>query len=80
MRHLFVSRALLCLALVVACSGGGATPSPTALSLGSNYSDEVPKAALQQVIDGFNGVFPGGDYEGQKNIFAGFNEQTCPLN
>jgi len=54
MRHLFVSRALLCLALVVACSGGAATPSPTALSLGSNYSDEVPKAALQQVIDGFS--------------------------
>jgi len=25
-------------------------------------------------------VFPGGDYEGQKNIFAGFNEQGCPLN
>jgi len=36
--------------------------------------------SVQQVINGFNGVFPGGDYEGQKNIFAGFNEQTCPLN
>jgi hypothetical protein len=33
-----------------------------------------------QVIAGFNGVFPGGDYEGQKNIFEGFNQQGCPLN
>ena len=32
-----------------------------------------------QVIAAFNAVFPGGDYEGQKNIFAGFNEQGCPL-
>jgi hypothetical protein len=32
------------------------------------------------VINAFNAVFPGGDYEGQKNIFAGFNEQGCPLN
>ena len=53
-QQLFVSRALFCVALVVACSGGGATPSPTGLSLGSNYSDEVPKAALQQVINGFS--------------------------
>jgi len=34
----------------------------------------------QDVIDAFNAVFPGGDYEGQKNIFEGFNEQGCPLN
>jgi hypothetical protein len=33
-----------------------------------------------EVINAFNAVFPGGDYEGQKNIFAGFNEQGCPLN
>lgn len=46
-----------------------------AASSGVNYN-----LSVQQVIDGFNGVFPGGDYEGQKNIFAGFNEQTCPLN
>jgi hypothetical protein len=32
------------------------------------------------VIDAFNAVFPGGDYEGQKNIFAGLNEQGCPVN
>ena len=33
-----------------------------------------------QVIAAFNGVFPGGDYEGQKNIFQGLNEEGCPLN
>jgi hypothetical protein len=27
-----------------------------------------------------NAVFPGGDYEGLKNKFAGFSEQTWPLN
>ncbi len=36
--------------------------------------------SAQQVINGFNAVFPEGDYEGQKNIFASFNEQGCPLN
>ena len=34
----------------------------------------------QTVIDLFNGVFPGGDYEGLKNIFAAFNNRDCPLN
>ena len=34
----------------------------------------------QGVIDAFNAVYPGGDYEGQKNIFAGYNELGCPLN
>lgn len=46
-----------------------------AASSGVNYN-----LTVQGVIDGFNNVFPGGDYEGQKNIFAGFNEQGCPLN
>jgi len=32
------------------------------------------------VINAFNGVFPGGDYEGQKNIFAALNERGCPVN
>ena len=32
------------------------------------------------VIGTFNGVYPGGNYEGVKNIFAGFNELGCPLN
>jgi hypothetical protein len=33
-----------------------------------------------QVIAAFNAVFPGGNYEGQKNIFAALNERNCPLN
>jgi len=36
--------------------------------------------SAQDVIDAFNAVYPGGDYEGQKNIFAAQNELTCPLN
>jgi hypothetical protein len=31
------------------------------------------------VIGLFNNVFPGGDYEGLKNIFEGFNQLSCPL-
>ena len=31
------------------------------------------------IVDEFNSVFPGGDYEGLKNIYAGFNELGCPL-
>ena len=34
----------------------------------------------QQVINGFKAAVNGGDVEGQKNIFANFNEQGCPLN
>lgn len=33
----------------------------------------------QQVIDQFNAVFPGGNYNGLKNTLAQFNEQGCPL-
>ena len=32
-----------------------------------------------QVIAQFNAVFPGGDYEGQKNLFQARNERDCPL-
>ena len=32
------------------------------------------------VIDAFNDAYASGDYETQKNIFAGYNEQGCPLN
>jgi hypothetical protein len=37
---------------------------------------------VQQVIDQFNAVYPGtkADYESLKDVFAGYNEQTCPLN
>jgi hypothetical protein len=33
-----------------------------------------------QVIAAFTAAYASGDYETQKNIFAGFNEQGCPLN
>ena len=39
-------------------SVAGAAPSGT-LTLGSNYSDAVPKAALQAVVDGFQAANPG---------------------
>lgn len=32
------------------------------------------------IIDSFNAVYPGGDYEGLKDIYADFNEQGCPIN
>lgn len=32
------------------------------------------------VVNAFNAVFPGGDYDGLKDIFEGYNEQGCPLN
>jgi hypothetical protein len=32
------------------------------------------------IVDEFNSVFPGGNYEGLKDIYAGFNELGCPLN
>lgn len=32
------------------------------------------------VISAFNAAFASGNYETQKDIFAGFNEQGCPLN
>jgi hypothetical protein len=32
-----------------------------------------------EVIDAFNDVFPGGDYETLKNELADLNEQGCPL-
>lgn len=34
----------------------------------------------QGVIDAFNAVFPGGDYNGLGNIFATNNELGCPIN
>jgi len=40
---------------VAACGsgGGGGTGTGQTVGLGSNYSDEVPKAAMQAVVDGF---------------------------
>ena len=36
--------------------------------------------SVDDVIGGFNDVYPGDDYETLKDIFEGFNEQGCPLN
>jgi len=36
--------------------------------------------SVQEVIDAFNAVFPGGDYETLKDQLEGFNELGCPLN
>jgi hypothetical protein len=33
-----------------------------------------------EVISAFNAAFASGNYEAQKNIFASYNEQGCPLN
>lgn len=54
----------------------------TVAALLSTSSPDVDYAYTdpQTVIDLFNGVFPGGDYEGLKNIFAAFNNRDCPLN
>jgi multiple sugar transport system substrate-binding protein len=51
-RQLIVLPALV-LALLSACAGGVASPSAQPLTLGSNYSDDVPRSALQTVVDRF---------------------------
>ena len=51
-----------------------------ALLNGVNGSGVDYDLSSSQVIAAFNGVFPGGNYEGQKNTFEGFNQQGCPLN
>lgn len=68
---------------VVSQGGGGlnALGRHTVAALLNSASAGVDyDVSTQGVIDAFNAVFPGGDYEGQKNIFAGFNELGCPLN
>ena len=63
--------------------GGGlnALGRHTVAALLNTASPDVDTAYTnpQTVIDLFNGVYPGGDYEGLKNIFAGYNELGCPL-
>ncbi len=39
------------LALVGSACGIGATPAPAAVTVGSNYSDEVPKAAFEAMLE-----------------------------
>lgn len=50
-----------------------------ALLNGASPAVEFELSAAQ-VISQFNGVFPGGDYEGLKNDFAYLNERYCPQN
>ena len=67
---------------VAALGGGGiyALGRHTVAALLSSASSGVDyDLTTAQVISMFNAAYPGGDLEGLKNIFAGFNEQGCPL-
>ncbi len=67
---------------VVVQGGGGliALGRHTVAALLNAASDGVSyDLSVQQVIDGFNAVYPGGNYNAQKDIFENFNEQGCPL-
>jgi len=66
-------------------NGGGLTAlgRHTVAALLNAASAEVSNdRTVQEVIDAFNGVYPGskGEYEALKDEFEGFNEQGCPLN
>jgi hypothetical protein len=54
-------------------------PHTVAALLNAASSGLAYDLSVDDVIDGFNDVFPGGDYEELKDIFEGFNEQFCPL-
>ncbi|MEQ9451815.1 MAG: hypothetical protein RJQ07_09535 [Pseudomonadales bacterium] len=44
-------------------------------------SDDVSyDRSVDSVIASFNAAYATGDYEPVKNVFEGFNEQSCPLN
>jgi hypothetical protein len=63
--------------------GGGlnALGRHTVAALLNSASGGVDYAYSTGMVTGtFNGVYPGGNYEAVKNIFAGFNELGCPLN
>jgi hypothetical protein len=68
---------------VLKLGGGGLNAlgrHTVAALLNAASSDVDYNLTTADVISQFNAVFPGGDYEGLKNTFAGFNEQTCPVN
>jgi hypothetical protein len=68
---------------VLAQGGGGlnALGRHTVSALLNSASPNVNFAfTTQDVIDQFNAVFPGGDYETLKDQFEGRNQQGCPLN
>ena len=63
--------------------GGGlnALGRHTVAALLNAASADVSYALSEsEVIDAFNAVYPGGDYEALKNRFAAENERGCPLN
>jgi hypothetical protein len=73
----------LTLLQVLQLGGGGlnALGRHTVSALLNSASSGVQfSLTTQEVIDAFNAVFPGGNYEGLKNRFAAANERSCPLN
>lgn len=68
---------------VVGQGGGGIKAlgrHTVAALLNSGTTDVEYDMTSAGVIDAFNAAYAGGDYEAQKNLFEGFNEQGCPLN
>jgi hypothetical protein len=68
---------------VLGTGGGGlnALGRHTVAALLSAASANVSfNLSVAQVIAAFNAAYASGNYEQQKNIFAAYNEQVCPLN
>ena len=68
----------------VASQGGGGLNAlgrhAVAALLNAASTDVDYDLTVAQVIAAFDAAFASGDYEDQKNIFEGLNEQGCPLN
>lgn len=68
----------------VLSQGGGGLKAlgrhTVAALLNAAHPDVAYDLTTVMVINQFNAVFPGGDYEAQKDFFEGFNEQGCPIN
>ena len=68
----------------VASQGGGGLKAlgrhTVAAFLNASSTGVSYDMSATEVVDAFNAVFPGGDYDGLKDIFEDFNEQGCPLN
>ena len=69
--------------LQVLWQGGGGLKAlgrhTVAALLNAASTDVSYDMSVDDVIDSFNAVYPGGDYEALKDDFAYFNEQGCPL-
>ncbi len=68
---------------VLGLGGGGLNAlgrHTVAALLNAGKSSVSYDLATAQVISAFNAAYASGNYEAQKNIFANFNEQGCPLN